>query len=1047
MNRFLTNWLSRLQPRSKFHRRRSYYRQHVEVLEERRMLDVTFNQLAGEMFQLTNEKDLFIPLTATDDGGNPISFSVTNSSGLNATIIQGGTNLRMQVSGVDGNGDPFTGVLTFRLLDNLAPRTVDRIVELVEANFYNGLTFHRILDNFVAQGGDPNGDGSGGSPLGTFADEFNSILTFISRGLLAMANSGDDTNNSQFFIVDTDLNLSQFPQHLNFNHSIFGILTSGFETFEKLMSTPVNGIGTPFTNVVIDSVEVFNDNQNGLLRVSAPTGSGSGGTIMVTADSGVGDPVTQAFTVEVVPEAINDRPYLSPQFVGNATAFTTGDDSPLTFTVPLIDLESDNLTVEVRDAAFAGAPANVGVDINVTPASNGTPAMANITLTPLNGFTGLIPMTLGVRDDNAHFPDAVGSAGSFDTQAFTLEIMRVNDPPTGSDQNVSTEIDTALPIQLAGDDGDASEVQQIEFQIVSAPQNGIFTSIDPTTGMVDYLPNTAFQGTDSFTYQVREIDTNEMLVSPTFTVTIEVRNPALSVPVSLDLTDASDDGVSNTDNVTSVATPEITAMAEPGSTLNFLVNGTTTVAATETSSGTYSATLSREMLQVGENTVTATTTENGETSDPSDPLVFQYAPSYEQIYTVPGAFGSDQVLKFDWISKDTALKSELGLFKVDDLQGRVNGLLPGDAGYWEAALNDPSRQVVFARGTGEGASNMVMAQGGDLLAYYLIDASTTERFLNSQSGHHPWSWHNVINVWHDLKWSWHDLYQQWHSFTWNRDSFHSNVRQIFVGLQELFVGARSLFHGPNAFSSIDDANADGEDHVKVVADSLTGRVQMRWEDQYGGGDRDFNDAVFSITPIANDPAAVAEALRIPGGEDVAVSTNVTLEEPRVKYGPIAPPTPTMAEGEFGVFVVEDAEGTVNGIAPGEAGYAAAVLGTTASTTTRQVLFSNGDPVGTSDSFDLPGGRLVGFYYIPGGTAEDVVNNNPNNDPSIGPVAFFSFDAGNPDALEHFRWYGADGTHFQFPPADNGALQLFILDELFEDKSIFDDFLISVDLGT
>ena len=143
------------------------------------------------------------------------------------------------MTGKDASNNTFSGDLTFRLFDTLAPVTVARIVTLVNQGFYNNLTFHRIIDGFVAQGGDPSGNGTGGSGT-TLDDEFNSLLTFNSPGLLAMANSGDDTGDSQFFITDTDLTLAQEPQHLNFQHTIFGILVSGFDTFTKLMSTPVN---------------------------------------------------------------------------------------------------------------------------------------------------------------------------------------------------------------------------------------------------------------------------------------------------------------------------------------------------------------------------------------------------------------------------------------------------------------------------------------------------------------------------------------------------------------------------------------------------------------------------------------------------------------------------------------------------------------------------------------------------------------------------------------------------------------------------------------
>ena len=142
--------------------------------------------------------------------------------------------------------------------------------------------FHRVIDNFMIQGGDPSGNGTGGSGT-TFSDEFNVNLTFNSEGLLAMANSGDDTNDSQFFVTDTDLSLAQMPQHLNFDHTIFGILTSGFDTYQKIITTPVTG-STPNNQVKITSASVFTDTQNGVLRLSTPsdfTGYSTGAEIWV----------------------------------------------------------------------------------------------------------------------------------------------------------------------------------------------------------------------------------------------------------------------------------------------------------------------------------------------------------------------------------------------------------------------------------------------------------------------------------------------------------------------------------------------------------------------------------------------------------------------------------------------------------------------------------------------------------------------------------------------------------------------------------------------
>ncbi len=119
------------------------------------------------------------------------------------------------------------GDLVLELYPQDAPVTVNNFVSLARKGFYNGLTFHRVIPDFMAQGGDPNGNGTGG-PGYTFQDEFSSRTH--QAGSLSMANSGPNTNGSQFFICYT-------PQpHLNGKHTVFGQLTQGMEVLKKLVN-------------------------------------------------------------------------------------------------------------------------------------------------------------------------------------------------------------------------------------------------------------------------------------------------------------------------------------------------------------------------------------------------------------------------------------------------------------------------------------------------------------------------------------------------------------------------------------------------------------------------------------------------------------------------------------------------------------------------------------------------------------------------------------------------------------------------------------------
>ena len=123
-----------------------------------------------------------------------------------------------------------SGEMRFLLHPEEAPLAVNNFVNLANDGYYDGLSFHRVIEGFVAQGGDPAGDGTGG-PGYTFADEFDASLRFEGAGVLAMANSGANTNGSQFFVTYAS------QSHLNDVHTIFGTLTSGQDVLDGITRT------------------------------------------------------------------------------------------------------------------------------------------------------------------------------------------------------------------------------------------------------------------------------------------------------------------------------------------------------------------------------------------------------------------------------------------------------------------------------------------------------------------------------------------------------------------------------------------------------------------------------------------------------------------------------------------------------------------------------------------------------------------------------------------------------------------------------------------
>jgi len=140
------------------------------------------------------------------------------------------------------------GAIDVELFDEDAPKTVDNFVRLSRDGFYDGLTFHRVIPDFMIQGGDPSGDGTGG-PGYEFEDEPNEHR--VVRGALAMANAGPDTNGSQFFVVTAD----ECPW-LDGKHTVFGRVTEGMDVVDRISAVDRDARDRPRDPVVIDRVEL-----------------------------------------------------------------------------------------------------------------------------------------------------------------------------------------------------------------------------------------------------------------------------------------------------------------------------------------------------------------------------------------------------------------------------------------------------------------------------------------------------------------------------------------------------------------------------------------------------------------------------------------------------------------------------------------------------------------------------------------------------------------------------------------------------------------------
>lgn len=146
------------------------------------------------------------------------------------------------------------GTIEIELFPDVAPKTCENMIGLIKKGYYNGLIFHRVIKDFMIQGGDPTGTGTGGESLWgrDFEDEVNPSVTFDKKGVLAMANAGPNTNGSQFFITTVP------TPHLNMHHTIFGQVISGYDAVERIENVQVDDYDKPLEDQKIIKAYVKN---------------------------------------------------------------------------------------------------------------------------------------------------------------------------------------------------------------------------------------------------------------------------------------------------------------------------------------------------------------------------------------------------------------------------------------------------------------------------------------------------------------------------------------------------------------------------------------------------------------------------------------------------------------------------------------------------------------------------------------------------------------------------------------------------------------------
>ncbi|MBE0540796.1 MAG: peptidylprolyl isomerase [Verrucomicrobia bacterium] len=296
-------------------------------------------------------KSLTLPVTASSPEGRPLTYTVTSST--NRITVEVHTNnpyWKMSVAQVAPSNAPSAfltplrgglamvtnvGDLTFMLLRDRAPRTVDAIQGFTAGGLYTSNTIlHRIVASpfAIIQGGDPGTNGMGG-PVFRLDDEFHPRALFSGNGQLAMANSGKDTAGSQFFAT-------QGPQrNFDFRYTICGQLLRGFNVLSNLINTPTGTNNRPLADVIITRASLVPNPFDTVITLTGTNLAGVSGVIQIVADDGLGGRATNVFTATTVADTgFNAQPIIYPTVITNLVAPLNGR---LTNIFSAVDPEGD----------------------------------------------------------------------------------------------------------------------------------------------------------------------------------------------------------------------------------------------------------------------------------------------------------------------------------------------------------------------------------------------------------------------------------------------------------------------------------------------------------------------------------------------------------------------------------------------------------------------------------------------------------------------------------------------------------------------------------
>ncbi|MDE0866141.1 MAG: tandem-95 repeat protein [Rubripirellula sp.] len=447
---------------------------------------------------------LHIPVDAYSPTGSPLTVTVTvdDPSLLEAQVLSGNRSIRIDM---EGYGD-----MVAELFEQRAPRASGRVIALAEDDFYNGIIFHRVIDNFMIQGGDPTGTGSGGSSLGTFDDEFQRDVLHVGPNMMSFAKSSDDTNNSQFFITEVS------TRYLDGNHSVFGQLVEGSAVREAISETSTGAGDRPDVDTTMSTVSVFYDTENAVVMLK-PTGTGTGSTNVIwTVTDQDGNSYSQTTVVTVGNDTANTQPWLDPITTPQSTDVNTDAQLQVSST----DVEGDDVTYFAQ---------------SLSPGSSGTVSMDGVsgllTVAPATDFVGTIQVQVGVRPGAG----VVGNSGSdSDTQsvAFVFESEGIL-APTLVDLDASSDSGASSSDSVTNEGAMSFLVEGVQngatVDLVDQVSNAVVgTAIASGSSVVITTSNIAALGDGTYELAARQAMTGQTSTfSPTLTVVYDTIEPAV----------------------------------------------------------------------------------------------------------------------------------------------------------------------------------------------------------------------------------------------------------------------------------------------------------------------------------------------------------------------------------------------------------------------------------------------------------------------------------------------------------------------------------------